>query len=161
MAINASYKFKHAGIMWKSGHLVEFSYSAFEHDPKPLTFVLYSLKGTHPNTGHHWNLVQCINLNYLPRSIRQQFVTQWTTAFNKSKGNMKITWEMIKTQYPYIDHFCRRYLLSPNYYIRSAREISLEDAQKEVVRSLVKDYSKWIMRKVGTIARKIQMGRKR
>jgi len=68
---------KHNGVLLKSGYFYQFNYSAFQHDANPMIIFISAIKGIHPNTGHQWRLIQGINLNYIPRTIRKRFVETW------------------------------------------------------------------------------------
>ncbi len=133
------------GMVWvRSGHILKFRYKKFEHDPEPTVICLYALKGTHPNTGHRWNLLECINLNYIPRTFRKQFCNIWIKILDEYKGNTIFTWEIVKRRYPFMVIACRRYLLDGRN-ITEIKEIPIEDIHNVVVSTWFKDYSRNIM----------------
>lgn len=104
---------------------------------------MYSLEGTHPNTGHQWRFLQGINFTYIPRSIRRQFANQWKEVITRT-NNPKFTWEMVKRRYPYLENAVRRYFIKPNYYITDLIEIPFDDMEKVIVSTWSKDFSKKI-----------------
>lgn len=126
--------------MLKSGRMYKFSYSGYQHDPAPLVLFLYYVDGTHPGTKRQWRFVQCINLNYVSRSYRKQFVEQWVTTLYTTR-DVRLTWNTIKRRYPELVFAVRRYFYSPSYYIKGLRAIPLENVEQEVVGSLISDYS--------------------
>lgn len=157
MALKVSYNFKQGGVTLKSGNLYKFSYQAFEHDASPVVLYLNSITGIHPKTGHQHRYHQAINLNYVPRTSRAKFVEVWMAEMLKNRGNVKLTWDRVKTQYPYLKEFIRRYMSKPRYYIRGLEYIPPDKAQDEVVRTLFKDYSMLVQRRVAAHFRTNQM----
>ena len=145
LIINENYKFQNVNL--KSGSVYSFNYANFLNDPSPLILNLHCIFGTHPNTGNQWRLAQAINLNYIPRRDRIIFAKEWEIAWNYSKS-ISLTWNHIKKHYPYIEHGIRRYLLSPSYIISNLREIPKEDYDKEIAKSMFKDYSDQIKRSI-------------
>lgn len=160
MALKIHFKKKSQGVTWKSGSFYSFKYSAYQNDPEPTYLHLNSFSGFHPKTGRQWRFHQGINISYIPRRDRKRFVDVWRKEFEKS-GNPKVTWDKIKTRYPYIQAGIRRYFYSPSYYIRNAREIPPEQWDREVVRSFAKDFSKTIRRKVAARLKGLFAGRRR
>jgi hypothetical protein len=140
MSLNILYEVDHQGYTFRSGYLYKFRYQNWENDPEPLVFFLYGIKGTHPNTGHKWNLIQCLNLNYVERPIRAHFVELWLKYLQSTK-QVKLTWDLVKRRYPLITQYCRRYLLDPLNLINRIEYIRPDYARKEVIRSLAKDFS--------------------
>jgi hypothetical protein len=149
------------GMTWmRSGHIFQFKYKNFQNDPKPTVIVLYAIKGTHPNTGHVWNLLQCVNFTYIPRSYRKQFVKAWKPILEYYKGDTILTWEHIKRRYPYMEIAVRRYLLDQQL-MTEMREIPVENIDDVVVSTWANDYSKQVLmsmlskyKKVKTVVRR-------
>jgi len=117
---------------------------AWENDPQPTVVMLYALDGIHPNTGHQWRFFQAINFTYIPRAMRRQFAKDWIREFNRKNGNIRLTWEVIKVKYPYLQHAVRRYFFKPNYYISDLKEVPFEDMEKMIVSTWSKDFSRKI-----------------
>lgn len=154
------YKFKHDSVQFKSGHFYKFKYDGYENDPNPTIVLLYAIKGIHPKTGNQWNLMQALNLNYIPKKDRKIFVKIWKKHMEKTKS-IKLTWHMITKQYPYLKASIRRYLLKPKYYVRKCEAISFDDIDKEVVKSWHKDYSSVIKRKFASKMKRLFVGSKK
>ena len=131
-------------VWLRTGHIYSFRYARFQHDPEPVCIVLYALKGIHPTSGNRWNLLECCNLNYVPRNFRKQFAKIWIPLLEYYKGNIVFTWEMVKKRYPFMEIACRRYLLEGGH-ITELVEIPPEDIEKVVVSTWMKDYSKQVM----------------
>lgn len=144
MTIQRITKKKFKGITLRSGYPYTFSYSSWRNDPQPLVIFMYSLEGIHPKTGHQWRFLQCINFNYIPRVMRKAFAQDWKKQMEKSKGNVKFTWEMIQRRYPYVGFATRRYFIKPNYYIYKLKEIPFENMEEAIVSSWSKDFSRKI-----------------
>jgi hypothetical protein len=151
------YKFaKHfQGVSLKSGHIYNFAYSGYQHDPAPLVIFLWWVEGFHPRTKRQWRFIQCLNLNYLSRGYRKQFVEKWTETLYRTR-DLKLTWQQVQTRFPEMAFATRRYFYSPKYYINSLRAIEEQDVEKEVVGSLYKDYSKQARIAMWTQLRKLQ-----
>ena len=160
MSLKIQYKKKSNGVTWKSGHFYSFRYSAYQNDPEPTYLHLYSFSGNHPKTGRQWRFHQGINISYVPRKDRKKFVAIWRKEFEKN-NNPRLSWEKIKSKYPYLQHFLRRYFYTPQYYIRSAKEIPIDEWEKEVVRSLIKDFSKTIKRSLASRLKRFFSGRRK
>lgn len=160
MALTVHKKKKINGTTFKSGHMYKFSYQAYQNDPNPTALVINILSGYHPKTGHEHHYMQCINLSYIPRKDRKKFVDTWMKEMSKTK-NIEITWNRIKSQYPYIQEGIRRYLYKPRYYIRKIEYIPPEDWQKEVVKSWAKDFSGTIRRKIASKLKRFFTGGRR
>jgi len=126
---------------FRSGHIFSFRYLNAENDPNPTILCLYALKGVNPNTGHMWNLVQGINLNYIDRAHRREFLHTWMPLLERNHGNIKLTWEYMVRRYPYLAVACRRYLLDRKVF-RDLKEIPLEDIEAIVISTWAKDYSR-------------------
>jgi len=143
MALRVSKKFKFKGITWKSGHVYRFKYNAWMVDPNPLIILLYKFSGTHPNTGRQWRFLQGINLNYVPRKIRRNFIKNWKEKL-ESSNDVYLTWTYVKSRYPAIvkSQAIRRYFYSPNYYITKVEEIPVENMEDVVIGSMAKDLSR-------------------
>ena len=80
---------KSHGAAWRSGHFYTFYYNAFRQDPNPVIILMYRLTGVHPRTGNTWNLLQAINLNYIPVNQRKIFVELWVENMRKTNGNVE------------------------------------------------------------------------
>lgn len=133
------------GMVWfKSGSIYNFSYKRFQHDPEPTIIVIDAIRGTHPKTGHYHNYIQAINFNYIPRDKRKEFVREWIYRLELNKGNIPLTWEVVKAKYPYMILAFRRYLLD-NGVIKYNKEIPIEDIENVVISTWIKDYSKQAM----------------
>ena len=156
MALRVLYKKRIKGVTLKSGHVYVFRYSAWENDPIPLYFHMYSFSGTHPKTGRQWRFCQGVNLNYLPRSQRKRFVKEWVKVLKRTKGDMKLTWRIVKTYYPFMDIAVRRYFYSPTYYIKNLKEVPFDDLEKAVVGSFHKDFSKQALRGLASKYKKVK-----
>jgi len=141
MAIKRVFKKKFKGITMKSGYIYTFKYQAWENDPKPTAILLYALDGTHPRTGNQWRFFQMLNMTYIPRTIRKQFIKEWVIYLQKTK-NVKLTWEIIIKKYPRLKHSVRRYFFKPNYYIKDLKEVPLDKIEDVVVSTWSKDFSK-------------------
>lgn len=143
MPIVRKYKKKFKGVNLQSGHFFKFRYQAWANDPEPTVIFMYSLEGIHPRTGHQWRFLQCINFTYVPRTVRKNFVRDWTIHMQKT-NNPRFTWEKVKSKYPQIQHAVRRYFFKPNYYITKLQEIPFDQIEKQVVSTWHKDFSKKI-----------------
>ena len=104
--------------------------------------MMYAFSGTHPKTGRQWRFVQMINFTYLPRTMRRSFALEWVQVFERSNGNVKFTWDVVKRKYPFMKHAIRRYFYSPNYYISKLKEVPFEDMEKVIVSTWSRDFSK-------------------
>lgn len=160
MGLVVKHRKKHNGVVFKSGFVYEFHYSAFENDPQPLIIFLNAIEGKHPNTGNQWRLIQGINLHYIPRKDRKKFIDLWMSNLLLSNGNIKLTWKMVKARYPYLQLGIRRYLLNPKYYIRNPREIPVDRIESLVKGSMWKDFSGALNRKLVKLKRWV-MGRRK
>ncbi|MFW6377754.1 MAG: hypothetical protein ACOCZ5_03810 [bacterium] len=60
-----------------------------------------------------------------------------------------------------MQHAIRRYLLKPNYYIRSLEHIPFDEVQQEVVKGWFKDFSNTIFRKAGAFTKRLFTGKRR
>jgi len=133
------------GLTWvRTGHLYSFRYKRFQYDPEPTVIVLYAVGGTHPKTGNRHNYIQAINLNYITRGKRREFVAAWTQMLKQYGGNVIFTWNMVKRKYPYLQVAFRRYSLDRGIIVK-LKEIPLEEINQAVVGTWAKDYSKQAM----------------
>lgn len=112
-----------------------------------------SIEGIHPNTGHQWRIIQALNMHYVPRAMRKRFIKIWKKELEKSK-NIKFTWRKVLAKYPYLKMGIRRYFFKPPYYIQNIEEIPYDKIEKEVVKSLFKDFSSKVKRKIISRIRK-------
>jgi len=142
MALRVQYKKKLHGVTMKSGHIYSFKYQAWQNDPKPTIIFMYAFAGTHPSTGRQWRFIQAINFTYVPRSMRKAFANEWVRVFERTNGDIKFTWNIVKQRYPYLKHAVRRYFYSPNYYISKLQAIPFEDMEKVIISTWSKDFSK-------------------
>lgn len=142
MAINISLNFKFKGVQWKSGHLYQFRYSSWRHDPQPSGILMYKVHGIHPRTKNQHRYLQMINLTYIPRPIRKQFAQQWVQEMERTNGNAAFTWQLVKRRFPGLKHAVRRYFIIPNYYITDIKPIPLEDMESVIISTWSKDFSK-------------------
>lgn len=62
----------------------------------------------------------------------------------KKSGNIRFHWQKVLAKYPYIRMGIRRYQFMPKEYITKLEEIPNERIEKEVIKSLPKDFSKKI-----------------
>jgi len=159
MALKRVLKKKFKGIIVKSGYIYSFKYQAWQHDPNPTVVMLYAIEGIHPRTGHQHRYFQCINFTYVPRTMRRQFARDWVTYMERFNGNVKLTWEMIISRYPYLKHAVRRYFFKPVYYITKLQEIPFENMEKVVVSTWSKDFSKKIKVSLLSKFRKVMKNR--
>lgn len=144
MALQVDLNFRMNGIQWQSGHVYRFRYNAWQHDPEPTLILMYRIRGTHPNTGHQWRLIQGINLSYIPRSGRRLFAMTWVNEYERTEGNTVLTWQRVQRQFPYLEFGVRRYLTKPNYYIQRPYEIPFENLEDAIIDTWSKDFSKKI-----------------
>jgi hypothetical protein len=142
MALKIQYKKKLHGVTFRSGHIYSFKYQAWQNDPKPTIIFMYAFAGTHPSTGRQWRFIQAINFTYVPRSMRKAFANEWINIFERSNGNVKFTWNKVKSKYPYLKHAIRRYFYTPGYYISDLNHIPFENMEEVIVSTWSKDFSK-------------------
>jgi len=144
MAIKRVYKKRFSGVNIKSGYIYNFKYKAWENDPQPTVIMMYALEGIHPNTGHQWRFFQAINFTYIPRAQRMMFAKEWKIIFERTNGNVRFTWEIVKKRYPFLKKAVRRYFYKPNYYITGLKEIPYDQMEKYIISTWSKDFSKKI-----------------
>lgn len=142
MAIRRIYKKRFSNVNVKSGYIYTFKYRAWANDPHPTVIMMYALEGIHPNTGHQWRFFQAINFTYIPRAQRMMFAKEWKIIFERTNGNVRLTWELVKKRYPFMQNAVRRYFFRPNYYITSLKEIPFDDMEKYIISTWSKDFSK-------------------
>jgi len=144
MALKIDGKFKSHGVHWKSGHFYKFRYTNYFEDPEPLVVLLYRITGIHKNSGHQWNLIQCINMNYINRAIRKNFVINWKMTLERNNGNVLLTWNEVKAKFPGIvkSDAIRRYQMKPRYMIKNIEYIPIDKIEETVISSWSKDFSK-------------------
>lgn len=153
MSLVHKYKKKFKSVDLRSGFFYKFKYSAFENDANPLIIFMSSIEGINDNTGHQWRIIQGLNMHYVPRAMRKKFLKVWMLELNKSK-DIKFTWKKVIAMYPYIKIGIRRYFFKPAYYIQKLEEIPIDRIEKEVVSSLIKDFSGKVKRKLLSKIRK-------
>ena len=144
MALRRVYKKKFKGVNLKSGYFYKFKYRPYRLDPNPVIIFLHGIEGIHPNSGHQWRLFQAINFTYVPRGMRKKFLKDWMNQLEKP-GNIRLNWQKILGRYPIIKMGIRRYQFKPSDYITNLEEIPLDRIQKEVTKTMVKDFSKKIV----------------
>ena len=154
MTLRRHTKKRFEGLEWKSGNFYKFKYNAWHNDPAPTIIYMYAYSGTHPNTGRQWRFFQAINFTYIPRKVRRRFMKTYLDIRAKSPDS-KFLWDNVKRQYPWLKIAVRRYQYSPGTYIINPKEIPFEDAEKVVVSTWAKDFSKKI---VTTIRSKVRKG---
>lgn len=143
MPLKRVYKKKFKGVTLETGHFYKFKYQAWENDPKPTIIFMYSIEGIHPNTGHQWRIIQAINFSYIPRAMRKRFLKDWMKELDKP-GQIKFTWIKLLARWPYLKPAIRRYFFKPNYYIQKLEEIPIDQAEKIIISTWMKDFSKKI-----------------
>lgn len=139
--LSRRYQKTYEGVRLKSGHFYKFKYRPFRRDPRPLIIFMHSIEGTHEKSGHQWRLFQAINFTYVPRAMRKRFLKVWLDEMDKP-GNIKFTWQKVLRKYRYIQMGIRRYQFKPAGYITGLEEIPRDRIEKEVIKSLSKDFSK-------------------
>ena len=72
----------------QSGSIYTFGYTPFLNDATPCGIVINIITGEHPTSGNRWDLVQMINLHYIPRGDRKRFVNDWKRVMEKSGNNV-------------------------------------------------------------------------
>jgi hypothetical protein len=140
MPLKHVYKKKIGKVTFRSGHFYRFKYRAWHNDPKPVVIFMSAISGIN-DTGHQWRLIQCINFTYIPRAIRKRFLKIWMKELDKP-GRIQFTWKKIVAKYPYLKPAIRRYSYLPAYFISNVKEIPLDEAEKAVIGTLAKDFSK-------------------
>lgn len=159
MALQIIYKLKLNGVTLRSGHFYSFKYTAYQEDPSPMIIFISAIKGINPKTGHQWRLIQGINMNYIPRGHRKDFLEIWNKNFDRTK-DVKFTWNIVQTKFPYLKLAIRRYMIVPKTYIRKLKYIEAENLQKEMIRSWHKDYSETLKRRLGSRLKKFFVGKR-
>ena len=149
MALTIHYKKRFKRVNWISGRVYQFRYQSWENDPNPTIIFMYAFSGTHPNTNHEWHFLQGINFSYIPRAHRRAFAKDWIKQFEKNKGDVKLTYRMVKRRYPYLKTAIRRYFYKPVYYIENPKEIPFENMEDAIVSTWSKDYSKKLKKALG------------
>lgn len=144
MALNIQYTKKFNGVTWKSGHIYTFKYTSWKNDPNPTIILMYAFSGTHPTTGNQWRFFQGINFTYIPRPYRKRFAQAWVREWQRTNGNVQLTWGTVENEFPFMRSAVRRYFYQPTYYIQKPKEIPLEDMEKVIVSTWSKDFSKKI-----------------
>ena len=144
MALKVQRKFRFKGLDWRSGEMYTFRYRAFGEDPEPIVILMYKFSGTHPRTGRQWRFIQALNISYLPRAVRKNFLINWQIEMEQNNGNVYVTWEKIKRQFPMVvkGDCIRRYFYSPNYYIDQPKYVPVENWEEMAISSWHKDFSK-------------------
>lgn len=145
MAIRQWKEKKFKGMTWTSGNFYTFKYRAWANDPKPTIIFMYAYSGYHPNTGRQWRFFQAINFSYIPRNVRKRFMKTYLEAREKRGGKMEFVWDDVKTKYPWLKIAVRRYFYSPSTYITTPREIPFDEAERVIVSTWQKDFSKKII----------------
>jgi len=159
MALRRIFKKRFKGIDLKSGHIYKFRYQAWENDPEPTIIFMYTVEGIHPRTGHQHRYVQALNFTYVPRSMRKQFARAWIQEYGRT-GNVRLTWEKVKSQYPYIQNSIRRYFFKPAYYITDLVEVPFDKWESAIVSTWSKDFSKKVKATLINKFRQVLQGRR-
>lgn len=133
---------------------------AWESDPKPTVIMMYALDGMNKRTGHQWRFFQAINFTYIPRNDRKRFAKDWIRIMGNTR-NPRFTWNIVKRKYPYIQHAIRRYFFKPPYYIQDLKEIAWDDAEKAIVSTFAKDFSKKVKTSLLNKFRRVLTSRKK
>lgn len=131
---------------FKSGHCYHFGYTRYQNDSHPIILFINGIVGTNPRTGHFWNLIQGINLNYIPARSRLRFIEMWKPVVTVG-ANMLVTWKRCQSQFPFLRGRAgfipiRRYLLGPGRYIVSPRWVPPEAYTRVISYGLTKDFFK-------------------
>lgn len=151
MGLRRTYKKRLQNVFMKSGYFYKFKYRPYQRDPRPLIILMHFIDGTHENSGHQWRLIQAINFTYVPRAMRKRFLKVWLKEMDKpgmdKPGALKFTWQKVLAKYPYIKMGIRRYQYKPQY-MTNLEEIPLERIEREVIKSLSKDFSKKIATRI-------------
>jgi hypothetical protein len=129
------------GTYFRTGYIYNFKYLNYQNDPNPTVIVLNYVRGKNPKTGHLHNYIQAINFSYIPRSMRKLFLTKWKTLMEKYNGNVRLTWERVKSKYPYMKHALRRYQVGKGYILQ-AINIKSEILNEHVEKAIINDYSR-------------------
>lgn len=145
------------GLIWKSGNFYTFKYKGWENDPKPTIIFMYAYSGHHPTTNREWRFFQGVNFSYIPRNVRKRFMATYLEARSKNT-DMKFVWDSVKTKYPWLKIAVRRYFYSPSTFIVTPKEIPFEDAERLVVSTWQKDFSK---KTITAIRSKFRFGKKK
>ena len=148
--LTASFKVKEGMVWFASGHFYNFYYKKWANDPIPTVVMLNWVHGTHPNTGHQHNYIQCINLSYIPRNYRKRFVEMWLPTLQRNNGNVHMTWRMVLSKWPFMKFAIRRYIVK-QHYILYAREITADKVMDEVVSTWTRDYSLAAMKQLAIL----------
>lgn len=144
--LTVKYRTRGVGTVWfKTGHVYTFRYLNYQNDPKPLIICINSVYGIYPRTKHKHNYVQGINFSYIPRNKRKDFIRVWLKMWDTTHGHAILSWKMIRKRFPYLQTAIRRYLLTGGM-IRELKEIPYEEVEGAVIGSMVKDFSKRIIR---------------
>lgn len=141
MALKRVFRKKEGMVWFRSGHIYTFKYKNYENDPTPVILCLYQVKGYHPNTGNYHNYIQAINFTYVPRIYRRKFLRYWLLFLEKNHGNIRLTWEVVKRQFPYLRLAIRRYILDKRL-LMDLKEIPINDIEDVVLPTWSRDYSK-------------------
>ena len=153
--LSASLRVKEGMIWFKSGHFYNFYYKQYQNDPIPTVVMINYIHGTHPNTGHVHNYIQCINLSYIPRNYRKRFVNMWLPTLEQNRGNARLTWNMVVSRWPFMKLAIRRYILKKNL-LRYGREIPPDKVVDEVISTWTRDYSLMAMKNLAIATDKMR-----
>ena len=142
MAIKVVYDVIINGIPMISGDLLKFKYHGYHNDPFPLVIFVNKVEGMHPKTMHYHRYIQAINLNYLPKSVRNQFAKDWLEDIDKTK-HPKLTWQKLKSKYGYVvnEKIFRRYFFKPAYYLKGIIRVPRDKLESEISTNWHKDFS--------------------
>lgn len=144
--LKVNYRVKGTGTVWfKTGHIYSFKYLNYQNDPQPLIICINAITGVNPTTHKKHNYVQGINFTYIPRNRRKEFVKTWQKLWDQTHGHTILTWRIIQRRFPYLQAAIRRYSLGGSM-IQQLKEVPFEDMERVVVSSMIKDFSKRIIR---------------
>jgi len=144
--LKVNYRVRGTGTTWfKTGHLYSFRYLRYQNDPAPIIICINAITGVNPSTRKKHNYVQGINFTYIPRSRRKEFVKTWQKLWDQTHGHTILTWRIVQRRFPYLQGAIRRYMLSGGA-IQQLKEIPFEDMERVVVGSMIKDFSKRVIR---------------
>lgn len=163
MGLVRRYKKDYQGVKMKSGYFYKFKYKPYQRDPRPLIILMHSIEGINVKANgkkHQWRLFQAINFTYVPRAMRKRFLKVWLDEMDKP-GQMKFHWQKVLRKYPYIKMGIRRYQYTPQAYITNLEEIPRDRIEKEVIKTLSKDFSKTVATRIrGLLFRRRQQKEK-
>lgn len=124
-----------------SGSFYSFKYKFYENDPAPCIAFINYVHGMHPNTKHMHNYIQGINLHYLPKRIRENFVKDWLKIQEQFGTKDELTWDVILRRYKKLAPAIRRYKVNSLRNIIDLKLIKKTDIIEYLKNTYVKDFS--------------------